>query len=345
MVFRKINSIPNVGRFAVNRYGSYFLTTDLDIPKLPDLDLQRMGFNKYTDIFLLNNYLLIQDLTGKEILYDLSTDSVVSQQTDTRLVGCGYGGMTIANDRNLICWKTEEGSLNPYLHDLNNNTFKKISGNISYSFNDGQVLLHRHSEIESLSRIDMDGNVFWKHDFEGSFVGDGRTVEEPNKLSRVHGVHDDLLWISNYANELVAINVESGEIVHSSKEVGYPHFFVLDHARHRLVSVDTHTLRTIDISKGQFKQDKKAIENVFQQIGCKADAVGQQFPIVDDYLIFYNRFKSVIGALHINDVRIDWTHDLFDTRDYAMINSMDYCKGKLYVLDNAQTLHEFEKTS
>ena len=346
MKFCKIDQIENVRQFAVNQYGLFYVTDDTFIPRLPEFDFKSMGFER-TKIMLLDDFLCVQDNKGRTLLYDIPAESIVYKRTDLNKKGYGVSGSKIHKGRMLLCMTSSRPDYETFVFDVDNNEYEKIDKTWNQNIDYDKLLLRREVNPQSISRVALDGTEVWKYNIEGTYLSMPFSTEKPDSLTRVIGLHNNLLWLANISSELYAIDVESGDVKFSSKDVGYADHYMINSPRNNLISLERNYIRTIDISNDRFEREAASITDIFQEVSCEPDFNGQPLPIIDSHIIFCDQFKSVIGALNYESMEVDWIHDVFDTRGYAMISELMYRDGKLYALDNigsGRSLHVFERT-
>lgn len=345
MKYKHKETLSDVGQFDVGEHGLHYLKTNATLPTLPCIDLPALGFSKYSYLHLLGDFLNVQDTSGKDVLYDLKNGNIVFQNNNVAQHEYGCSPDSISNERKLLVWKKVQATEDvPYIFDVDNNKYKEVNGKFNQIIEKGALYLRREHRPDSITRVELDGSELWSYDITGTALDISGDVQM-NKLMRINGLHNDLLWISDRSNELSALNVHTGEKVYSSKKVGYADYYMVDKNKNRLFSLEQNCFRQIDISDDQFTYKAISIEQQFKEIECKPDFGGFHYPIVESHIIFCDRSKSVIGSFNTETYCVDWIHDLFDTRDYAWIKEMKYFNGKLYVMDNRHNLHIFERAS
>jgi len=333
MNFEKSSQLDKVRRYDVNKYGLFALTADLKIPQLPDIDPESLGFRKNgTSIKLCGDFLIVQDTDGRELLYDHKSCKVLYQHLEgnTDCYGLGSGG--IGSDRTICFSKTIDGSRKVCILNADSFEFTEFSVPFSVIFGDGEVLLRRELTPPSVSRITREGRELWKHSIEGTYPNVFKnSPEKPNRLSRILGLHGQLLWLADLSKELYALDIDTGVIVFSTFDAGPANKFSLDKKHNRLVSLTSEHLRTVDLSDDKFELSEIEMGEVFKKLDIRPDISGSQFPLVDTHFVFGDKFKSVIGTVRIDNGEVDWVYDLFSTRKYA--SAANYPTGSLHVFD------------
>ena len=337
MIFKKNSQLDKIKRFKVNQFGLFCLTGDLTIPQIPEIELARTGFHKvHTYLNLVGDFLFVQDTSGRAILYDLKYNRILDQHLDDKTPGYGFASLDISGDRNILCCKMIEGVEKKFILNVDSRALTEICSDFNMVSRGGKILLRRQLDPESVSRVDLDGTELWEYNIEGTYIDPVYTDkrEKPCKLDRILGEHNHLLWLANTSKELYALDVKTGEKVFSCFDAGFAKYFSLDKKHNRLVSVSEEYLRTVDLSDGKFELSKIEMSDVFDKLGLRPNYTGGQLPVVDDHLIFCDKFQSVVGTIRIENGEVDWVFDLFPTRDGATIREMRYSSDKLYVYDN-----------
>jgi len=218
--------------------------------------------------------------------------------------------------------------------------FTKLSADFNRTFDNGRVLIKREVRPQSTSCFSLEGDVLLKHEIVGSYMS---VISQPksDRLSRFIGVHENLLWLANHSGKLYALDVITGEEIHSAMDYGTAKYYALDSEQSRLISLKSDSYNEINIANGAFTQTTKDTTSVFKQLELIPGIKSHYFPFNNTHMFFCDNFQAVVGAFNINTQQVDWTHDLYDTRDYSTIMEMDYCEDRLYVLDNANSLHVF----
>lgn len=346
MNFNKVEKIDNVKKFAVNQHGLFFLTNDITIPRLPDLNLKEMGFNQSASILLLDDFLCVDDIDGRTVLFDIPFNRVVYEHLDLSKEGYGFVRNRISNDRKLVCSRGKLPNKKMFVFDVDKNEYREVDIFWNQNIDYGKLLLRREINPQSISRVELNGNELWRHNIEGTYIKKPFSSEEPDKLGSLIGLHKNLLWLANISQELYAIDIDTGVVKFSSREVGYANYYMINSLRDCLIALDREYFRTIDISNENFVYEATSVTNIFNEFGCEPDFNGRPFPIIDSHIIFCDQFKSVLGAFNYETMAVDWIHDVFDSRDYAMINELIYRDDRLYALDNVgsgKSLHVFER--
>jgi hypothetical protein len=170
------------------------------------------------------------------------------------------------------------------------------------------------------------------------------------------GVVDGILWIDvNYAT-LLGIDVEQGTIKHTLKQpfkmnqtleewkwsLGfYPNtlfdiksnqLFGITGDRYYQIELDNHpNILQMWVLEDQFAQHSISVQN--------PDRVAFD----DTHLFFIDAFNSKIGALNRKTLQLDWVHQVIHEPASSVLMKVDVTENHLFVLDNAGTLHIFEK--
>jgi hypothetical protein len=170
------------------------------------------------------------------------------------------------------------------------------------------------------------------------------------------GVVDGILWIDVMAKILIGVNVETGEIIyHFNKGINQKGEYeelpfygktTYDAKHHKLIGFYGDKYWEIDLSK---KELKLRISNL-KELLEKHEATLPNFDvsgITENHFFFgvgsMGGKRAQVLALNRNTFQIDWKYRFEGHALYFSPTKVDVTENHLFVLDNAGTLHIFEK--
>ncbi len=179
---------------------------------------------------------------------------------------------------------------------------------------------------------------------------DGR--EKATEISRILGTYKDQLYICLNSGKILVLNIETGEkiiVISNDKNTNQGSFYgifmksiELDKENGKLIQLFNQRYTEVELSTYNVKQvhlddlNEKGLENM------------AHFVFDSDYIYFTDQYHHILGALNRITLKIDWTYK-FPQDDVNCEDSPRYGRdlklrdGRLYVLDNKNTLHIFER--
>jgi len=194
-----------------------------------------------------------------------------------------------------------------------------------------------------------DGSVIWNYDTTilGTWQDyDGR--EKQTQISKVLGVFDSKLYIYLNSGKILLLDIDSGKKIAVLKNNKHPKFdtfgnsIELDIRSNKLIQLANQDLIEIDLESLEVSQT--VIEDM------KSFGLGNFSKVVFDsgHIFFTDKNNMTLGALNRSTQKLDWIHKL-SQKGVSESERPRYGKdlklkdGRLYVLDNKNTLHIFEK--
>jgi outer membrane protein assembly factor BamB len=324
-MFNKVHSIDNVNKGFLPIDKKLIYQTD---STLNGLDL--LSLKKTNQTHLNNNYQLIQKVKdgfiglshGLYSLFDSELNEILTKQ---------------------IRFKEFQ---------LVDNKFLLLSLDMNYS------TLERKSAIYNIENE----NIVYETDYNKGMLDsvDGKSffIIETKKVSKINLKNKTIDWFVNidngdtipnliYSNDkvaiigfyekeyLVAFNIQTGEIVWEKSDI----------TKGKLV--EKNIIYGFLINYAEFSlEDGKKIKSFikrdyFEEIGIETQR--SNYVLIDNHIITTDWRKGKIGAFNINTFKFDWVYEV-DNVSFPSANPIRYSEPYLYVQDNNNTLHIFEKS-
>ena len=163
------------------------------------------------------------------------------------------------------------------------------------------------------------------------------TIEENSKTTRLIGTYQNILIAGISTDWLIGIDTETGKLVWKIKTI--PKFDIIDNEKGVLHSITSGYVKT-DILTGKILDlfdDKSYFE---KKIGIESQR--NNYVIVEDHLITTDWRKGKIGAFNTKTHKFDWMHEEPGI-SFPGGQTIKYFEPYLFVMDNKQALHIFEK--
>ena len=208
---------------------------------------------------------------------------------------------------------------------------------------------------KSISSIDGKGQKRWEYDTSelGNWSDyDGK--EKTTEVSRILGVRNEALYSYLNNGSILVLNIKSGEkiaVVENDKNTDQGSFsgmfmkaIELDKESGKLIQLFNQRYTEVDLESNVVKQ-------LFLD-DFKDQGIGNmsRFVYDSDHIYFTDKNSQTLGALNRTTHKLDWTHKLSqegvsESEQPRYGRELKLNGDRLYVLDNKNTLHIFEKES
>ncbi len=237
-----------------------------------------------------------------------------------------------------IIFSEYDGEIRKYMgvFDISNynEKFKKDNLYLRYArINDDYLYCDNALEESMWKYIDKydinTGELLWRYDIN--------KISNNDKVSRLIGVHKNILVGGIGTNWLFGIDTNSGKLAWKRKTT--PNFVAIDRKNDLLHSIISVYYK-FDIFTGD-------ILNRFDDISYFEDEVGIEsqrstYVQIGDHLITTDWRKGRIGAFNTLTHRFDWIHDEPGV-SFPGLYLIRYYDPYLFLMDNKNNLHIFKK--
>lgn len=181
-------------------------------------------------------------------------------------------------------------------------------------------------------------NIIYRHNIIGGtqlWQFNINTIEENSKITRLIGTYQNILIAGISTDWLIGIDTETGKLVWKTKT---------SIAEHVIIDKEKGILRSI-ISKYYFEVDiltGKLNKIQYTENDSDFDSQRGNFVQIGNHIITSDWRKGKIGAFNTKTHKFDWLHEEPGI-SFPRGQTIKYFEPYLFVMDNKQALHIFEK--
>lgn len=219
---------------------------------------------------------------------------------------------------------------------------------------------------KEIRRIDNSTEVLWSFPFVDLGEDNIYTPGEVDRISKILGVAENLLWFSTQFGRLVALDVATGKVVYQlsgnpadQDKVEYTQVAGLGDCFYResdrsIVCISYLGFQVIDATTGDLAESRVFLEEDPDGIG-RFDYIYAP-NLQGDYFTFLAEMKTDrygigrVGIFDLNARKLLWTEEIIPfeerkaTRNHLVTPQPLYISGdKLYIKDVKDTLHIFQR--
>jgi len=243
-----------------------------------------------------------------------------------------------------------------------------LSSHIPYELyvEDDVLIAYDDFYKKEIRRIDNRTEALWSFSFEDLGEDNIYTPDEVDRISKILGITENLLWFSTQFGRLVALDVATGKVVYQlsgnpadQDKVEYTQVAGLGDCFYResdrsIVCISYLGFQVIDATTGDLAESRVFLEEDPDGIG-RFDYIYAP-NLQGDYFTFLAEMKTDrygIGRVGIFDLKarkLLWTEEIIPfeerkaTRNHLVTSQMLYISGdKLYIKDVKDTLHIFQR--
>ena len=243
-----------------------------------------------------------------------------------------------------------------------------LSSHIPYELyvEDDVLIAYDDFYKKEIRRIDNRTEALWSFSFEDLGEDNIYTPDEVDRISKILGITENLLWFSTQFSRLVALDVATGKVVYQlsgnpadQDKVEYTQVAGLGDCFYResdrsIVCISYLGFQVIDATTGDLAESRVFLEEDPDGIG-RFDYIYAP-NLQGDYFTFLAEMKTDkygIGRVGIFDLKarkLLWTEEIIPfeerkaTRNHLVTSQPLYISGdKLYIKDVKDTLHIFQR--
>lgn len=293
------------------------------------------------------NYLIIQDYDWNSIIYDIKNSDIIKKEYNLAIPTHSDKYIVATVDSAFVILNSENFEI---ISELNTN---ETSFKFSYFEND---VIFFSKETILYSYYIKDGNLLWQYDLsqlKNNPYDDNYERNAGWKIKKIIGVLENKLWIALNHHTIIALDIETGDLVYQIHDI--PDFkcewlpsaiplseaTVVNEKIGKLIGFMWEFYWEIDPSNGvvQFWDltDKLLPQEIRNDLS--------QYVLTDKYIYFASHFASKVGALNRKTKEIDWSYT-FDKNENGLEPRIMNIQGNdntLGALSSKGELYIFEK--
>ena len=219
------------------------------------------------------------------------------------------------------------------------------------------------------------GDALWQYDVPSEFDWVNELyINKPEHhkadVRRLIGVYEGILWVTLNNGRLLGLNIENGNLVYNIHEVNqhgnnllhpnlgpfWGNYLQLDTEKGVLFGLRQHYYYEIDLKSPIESYFLYDISESCKKSQIEADVAGYEWSWHGNEIYFgYNRFGTHVynnsggnnlGIFDRQKREVVWaTRIEGDNGQVRNLSKIEYATGKVYALDQSQTLHIFERKS
>lgn len=244
---------------------------------------------------------------------------------------------------NIELWKSEKTFLKPF--GFNDDSFFSLSNNF--------ICLNKVASSEAIWQYDLSTKYNWQQ--RADYI-DELDVEKQAEVIKFLGVHKNELWLVLNSGALLALDIETGTesryikegkmIVGESDFEDFKGYFgydtVLDEENGLIFNLNRHFYLEYNLSSGNNYFESYSFKESSQKHDLNLNYVGG---FEGDFIYSYEGSDNNRFAIFSRDKKeIIWSGEIEEVKGkFPAIRDLQYGAGKIYVLDNDNTLHIFER--
>ena len=196
-----------------------------------------------------------------------------------------------------------------------------------------------------------DGSVIWNYDTTtlGSWQ-DYDGSEKPTQVTKLLGIYEGIIYTYLNSGKILLLDSDSGEKITVIKNDKHPKFdtfgdsIELDSESCMLIQLARQNLIEVDLQTRQVSMTR--IEDMSSSNIENASRIAYD----NTHIYFTDKNTQTLGALNRTTHKLDWTHKLSqdgvsESEQPRYGRELKLKGNRLYILDNKNTLHIFEKES
>jgi outer membrane protein assembly factor BamB len=298
----------------------------------------------------------IMDVFSEEHLFVCFSDGVTYLLENNSFVEFPYQVLTeIKNGKYIVGIGYDSDSFMPIenVYDYNNKhfLFKESVRGMLYDFDDVYICVKRLG-INNINIViyDLNGDLLWQQDLSAySSYTDSYNEYKKGEIQKIIGVYQGIIWVAVTNCTLLGLDEKTGEIRYKirelpdTKELMTFEYGILDTQRGIIVNLLIDFYCEIDCTTGIVSYwilaDKYNGNDVHAGGSAKVHD-GENIYFLDSL----NKNGSIVAIFHIPTKKIVWKY-VFERELNMILLEIKYAGGRIYVRDNHNTLHIFEKES
>ena len=312
------------------------ITNIITNQKIDNIENQRNIYN------FGNDYIISQDIRGNTYIIDTNNYSF---DNNFKIDGFKYPYFTFYEINN----KSIEG-----VYDYNKNVILFTTDEwIGRDIIDNYIFSNYQGTITS--RNIKTGDVLWHFDLNQL----GTLKKEPYKVLKIIGVLDNKVWIALNNYTLIALDINTGELMHRLSEIknfDYPFGSIIpapesmkiDKSRNILYALAWEYYWEINPQTGEIQMWN--LFDYFQSLKLRNDLI-LNYVKIGNIIYFASRnddcnYESQLAGFNVNTKKIEWQYKFLPNENGSIpqINDLKGNEKMLGALDRDNTLHIFEKT-
>ena len=211
------------------------------------------------------------------------------------------------------------------------------------------------------------GDVRWQYDVPSEFDWVSELyINQPEyhkaEIQRLIGIYQGILWLTLNNGRLLGLDAESGNLVYNIHQVNqhgnnlqrpnlgpfWGNYLQLDAEKGVLFGLRNHYYYEIDLKAPDESYFLYDISESCKTWKIEADVAGYEWSWKRNEIYFGQNFSdgNNLGIFERSKHEIIWATRLQKDNGQARnFNKIEYADGKMYALDQSQTLHIFERES
>jgi hypothetical protein len=262
----------------------------------------------------------------------------------------------------MLIGKLNNEKVNYYIHDVitKNEILLKNSINLRDDFSDEAIYQRKFPSKTLLEKISLiDNQIIWQLDLKTL----GKYFKKDYEICKVIGIHNGELLVGCHNTVLLAINPETGAIIHQWQELEHTGDYrfpkgkignytscVLLPNENKLIGCGAENFWEIDlITKAVVMHDlkEKFKQNSIRYQSGDKPAVSDTHYLLTAYSVYDSNAKieayPILFALNKETIEIDWVYN-FEPSLEGIFRETKIAGSKLYQLYSSGDLFIFERT-
>lgn len=348
-----LEKISGVKDFSIFDNELVYLSDECKIPYLSNIDVDNLVTDKKYpgNIFIISNFLVWQDMYGKSLIYDLSSEVILFKNSKGDEVYT-FRRLDIIHKNLIIANRRINGQKELCFFDTNSRSFEPINREIQVSIDGGELMLNIDKESKTLASINLEGKEHWSFSVSGKYV-DIRGDEKQTIYMGTLGLHNGVLWVWLSSGELIGLDKRTGELVkkiglettNNEQEFKFGGAMQIDTDTSSLIGLWGKYYIEVNLNDSSLSFKYTDLSESLESKSMSINHRGNSFPFDAESIYFYdNDYLGKIGVFDRDKKEVVWSYELDMKRDgIAQILEMKYANNRWYVLDRNDTLHIFER--
>jgi len=329
-------------------YGTLYFVKNRELYKIQDHESVSTGVTFQNDLQELkfDTTLFINDNAGKGILIDAGEALPIDY----------YLLAQLSDDQLLVSFRDPDNKRMTGILDRTTGAIVKgiaetslifkIHGSFLYQYN------RRSRMIECFSLVNDANWQFNLSSLSELAVQDVNNPDNATEVIKLTGVLDNKLWVALNHHTLIALDAQTGELVHQlsaipelqsawlPSAIPAPEAMVIDEKRNRLIGFMWEFYWEIDPATGDIELTDLTAD--LKPLKIRNDMAS--FVLTDTHIYFVSHNESAIGAFHIEKKVLDWQYT-FAKNEQGEIPRIKEIKGNEQIIgavDAGGNLYVFE---
>lgn len=344
----------NIKSYALSKHGLFYLENTGSIIAPSGDVICKIEEKWLGEIFVLSNYLVWQNGHGDSLIYDIDKEKEIFSSYESGIPITFIPQDLTRKEYLHGAIDSNEGTIN-VLFDIQTFQYRSFDWFIHATMDSANIIIALTDYNQTINRVGLDGGVIWSYTIDSKFR-DIRGVLESERISRILGLYNGIIWVGVSSGRILAIEADTGKCVDVIKHNetantvvdfdlntrdGVPgiHYLQLDKKKDKLFGVVFDFYNEIDLNQPEAGRSYISLKDEFAKYEVRSNYTAE-IPFDTSHIYFVDQKESKICALNRSTLKIDSCLNLnLEKQGLRVIMDIKKLEDKLYVKDRYEQLH------